>query len=490
MESVHSQLTTNLTDEDIGHVLFTQAATVGYLAAPQRLPRAADRVFRDNETAWRALVGERVRASMAVTLEDFVVLEWVPRSPGLYFTERGVRSRLMAKHFVERIERLGSEERYALAAIGDQVIVYNPFGKAAMLQGGLGTIRLKPRSLGGTRHWLLCASATGIAHEGLPIALPDDLYSRCIERIAERGGTRATLTGRLQFLPEDLSALYADYAGVPQLYLSVEELEFLDREDAERSRELRVSVAVSFRSAFNGRNAIYASYVFFDPSRAGSFQRNVEWMEQTYVAGKYEGTILTDFDEQTRRFAGAPFSLSKVMERTVHTEKLLELQEAGVSLGVLKQLESSILIYNRGVIEMGDRVDNDFSRANIGAVTQGQGAVGHGTVNGQVPPQEQHQKAVTEAQKALLAEQDAVAELGRGVYEALGQFLTLARKIQVDQQDLRTVQGKMKDTLDEVWAQHAAKELRAPILPKTLEVAGAIVKNPVFQDVAKKLIMG
>ena len=43
-----------------------------------------------------------------------------------------------------------------------------------------------------------------------------------------------------------------------------------------------------------------------------------------------------------------------------------------------------------------------------------------------------------------------------GPYEALGQFLRLAREFQVEQQTLREVQAKMKETMDDVWTQHAA----------------------------------
>lgn len=74
------------------------------------------------------------------------------------------------------------------------------------------------------------------------------------------------------------------------------------------------------------------------------------------------------------------------------------------------------------------------------------------------------------------------------MFEALNQFLRLARDIQVEQKSLADVQAKMKETLDEVWAEQAVKGVKPQLLPKTLQVAGAIATNPVMVEVAKKLI--
>ncbi len=52
------------------------------------------------------------------------------------------------------------------------------------------------------------------------------------------------------------------------------------------------------------------------------------------------------------------------------------------------------------------------------------------------------------------------------------------------------VQAKMKETLDDVWAQQAAKGMKPGLLPKSLEIAGAIATNPVMFEVAKKLLGG
>jgi hypothetical protein len=42
----------------------------------------------------------------------------------------------------------------------------------------------------------------------------------------------------------------------------------------------------------------------------------------------------------------------------------------------------------------------------------------------------------------------------------------------------------------EVWAEQAAKGMKPQVLPKTLEIAGEILKNTVMLEVGKKLIVG
>ena len=104
--------------------------------------------------------------------------------------------------------------------------------------------------------------------------------------------------------------------------------------------------------------------------------------------------------------------------------------------------------------------------------------------------QYQNKAAVSNAQAALVRDQDALERIDDRLYEALGQFLTLARKIQVEQQDLAQTQTKMKETLDEVWAAQVAKGMKPQLLPKSLEVVQALVGNPVMGEVTKKLLGG
>lgn len=140
---------------------------------------------------------------------------------------------------------------------------------------------------------------------------------------------------------------------------------------------------------------------------------------------------------------------------------------------------------------MGSTFTTNITGSTIGAVAQGDGAAatGHVVVGAAASPtQEQHKTAISKAQTALVHDQDALERIDERLYEALGQFLTLARKIQVEQQSLAEVQAQMKSTLDEVWAQQEAKGMKPTLLPKGLEVVKALAKSPITAEIAKKLL--
>jgi hypothetical protein len=140
-------------------------------------------------------------------------------------------------------------------------------------------------------------------------------------------------------------------------------------------------------------------------------------------------------------------------------------------------------------ITTGDLYRTEIQHSMVGALAVGDHATATGTATVQqgTLTQEQHRAAIKEAQKALLDDEDRLDAL---VSEALGQFLLLARKIQVEQQNLAQVQAKMKETLDEVWAQQVVKGMKSQALPQGLKVIGALAASPVTAEVAKKLLTG
>ncbi|WP_437968160.1 hypothetical protein WMF04_02175 [Sorangium sp. So ce260] len=142
---------------------------------------------------------------------------------------------------------------------------------------------------------------------------------------------------------------------------------------------------------------------------------------------------------------------------------------------------------------MGSNFTTSITSSHIGAFGQGDSV----TVSGNLTvgtagsfSQEQYKAVIKEAQTALVHDQDALERIDERLYEVLNQFLTMARKIQVEQQGLADVQAKMKETLDEIWAQQAAKGLRTQALPEGLKVVEALAKSPITAEVAKHLLTG
>ena len=119
------------------------------------------RRFDSNNEYWMAATNQEMFVSQQVGLTRFAVMEWYPRCPGLYHTPQAKWERENAWAFVLEQNRLFS---------GDETCtIFDPYGKACMLNGGIGAIRLRPIDLGGSRLHMMTASSTGVCHEGVPI---------------------------------------------------------------------------------------------------------------------------------------------------------------------------------------------------------------------------------------------------------------------------------------------------------------------------------
>ena len=74
---------------------------------------------------------------MAVTLEQFHVLDWFPRAPGLYHTDSARWVRDEALNYREpKLEHKEGVRREPSAA-ADYTVVLKPQGKMSMLEGGV-----------------------------------------------------------------------------------------------------------------------------------------------------------------------------------------------------------------------------------------------------------------------------------------------------------------------------------------------------------------
>lgn len=125
---------------------------------------------------------------------------------------------------------------------------------------------------------------------------------------------------------------------------------------------------------------------------------------------------------------------------------------------------------------------------NVTNSTVGAQAIGdHSSATAQLgpataPTQAAHVASVKAAQKALVDDEDALEPL---LHEVLGQFLRVAREIQIGQTSLAELQRAMKDTLEDIWAQKAASELDP--LPQGVKVLAELAKNPLMGEVVKRL---
>jgi len=200
-----------------------------------------------------------------------------------------------------------------------------------MLQGGVGCIRLKPVSISNEPFWLMTATSDGVAHAGVPVALPRKLCSPLLPHMHAKGSVCATVHGDLDFVPDPFSSLFEQSVMVPRLYLKVTEIELRPPTPVSP----KISVAVSFVSDFERRACIYVTYATFRPDLKNSFQESVSWLKTEYVEGYYGGRIITDFDQTRTVFPEAQLPLRKVMDRQIERGALrdsIELMHATASV--------------------------------------------------------------------------------------------------------------------------------------------------------------
>jgi len=350
----------DLSQDDVSSAVDAQLATSTLLLPAEQLPLARDLDYTTTEQFWRDMLAERLRARRLVTLHGVLLFEWFPRSPGLWYTQRAEWSRRSA---VGHTMHLTDEEHSLyLASNPPDPVVYDLYGKTAMLEGGIGSLRLGRRVTPDGALWFMSASSSPHADRGVPLAVTDQDYAAVIGSIVDDGAVLCTVTGMLTSLPDSLLSLYSGYAGVPRLYLRVTQITRAPRRDQPPQGALRANAAVLF-TAQERWGEVNATYIDFIPGSTGNLSQRLDWLNY-YVRNLHDGTILTDFDEQMTRFPDAVFSLDKIASGTLDRTEIsnvanpLRLHPAQIDL-LMQQQQRQLVINNfsKGAIVVGDSIN-------------------------------------------------------------------------------------------------------------------------------------
>jgi hypothetical protein len=270
---------------------------------PNNISRKPDRNYVDNASFWSDALSSQHFPCTYVVLDDFHLLEWLPFSPGRYFTREAEDQRKIA---AKAISRTRNE--------------YLPGGKCSMVRGGIGTVRLAEKTIGGQKICFLGASSTGIAHQGIPIALPSEEYRKVMPIIRDRGGCKVKLVGSLQTMTENFPSLDFDEV-IPRYCLFAEEVTV---KKPSIYNELLTTVAIMFTATEGERHYgdINKSWTFcsFHPgsSKGDERRRAVDWLLD--YARRYSHdhpTVLTDFDEHYSFPCRVEFPISDIVRGTV-----------------------------------------------------------------------------------------------------------------------------------------------------------------------------
>ncbi len=244
--------------------------------------------FRTNEQVWQQLLSQHSLGW--VTLRDFSLTDWYPRSPGTYHIPQARYSREHANYYVR------SE---------NGIDFYEPRGKASMMDGGIGSVRFKPVRVNNETYWLGTATSDGVCHSGIPIAIPEALT----RKLDFNFGVRASVTGQFHFVPDSLETYFAHVLRVPQIYVLVDALHDITT----RPGFVDITPMVFFDGHNPTRTAERGNVTFVTCGDSGYTEIDAAADYLTTYVDRYGGKIVTNFDQQRRVFANAPFSLQNVL---------------------------------------------------------------------------------------------------------------------------------------------------------------------------------
>jgi hypothetical protein len=255
--------------------------------------------FSTSKDLWNSILKRKIKAGDVVSLHNFQLLEWLPLSPGRYFTPNAAEQRKGARTYLNY-----------------QSNEYLPLGKMGMVLGGVGSVRLAPRSLRSGDVCFLCASSNGVSHEGIGLVCPLDETRRLQQVLSRKGSIAVSLDGTMSALPLGVSPLIFDRF-VPKYYIFVHKIKVI----GDINTKPLVTVAITFNSSDSWRTKADLGDIKFDASKNWSFAsfdprhendelpEVVEWLKKYTVRHSYKENrenesvpIVGDFDETCQYF--------------------------------------------------------------------------------------------------------------------------------------------------------------------------------------------
>lgn len=292
--------------------------------------------YNTNQEFWNDCLSCQLYDSKTIKLENFCILEWLPYSPGLYYTDRAIESRRLAKYMM-------SEDKNE----------FLPLGKTNMMLGGVGSVRLTSEN----GKYYLNASSTGTSHQGIPIIVNKETYNTLIDEVKQDGYCTADIIGTIEVLP--ISKAIINYAReIPKYSLVVTSV----KKKSKKTTKILVSVSAIYSDDEQNsyQSDKYWSFASFTPdSKEIELKKAVNWIEQ-YAKRYTKGSpkILSDFDEHKSHFnTDIEFKLQNIVNGTINEELLL------------KYFDKLKITINKKI--MGDYIENNSGniiKSNTGSV--------------------------------------------------------------------------------------------------------------------------
>ncbi len=308
--------------------------------------RRADKPISTNREFWKCVISETTRPLSHVCLDgNFQIVDWFPRSPGLFHTDEAEWHRRVAKECLRTI---------------DGIVHYEPYRKVNMIQGGIGSVRFKPIRVEGLDCWLCTATDDGYCHSGIPIAVPDPLF----KDVATFTGRTFSVTGQVRFLPDFMERHFRHMQNIPQVYVLVDQI--TQQRPIEHIVELTPMVFFIGKRGEGDRESQCVTYVRCHPGTSRGLTEAADWIR--WYVGHYGDKIMTNFDQQRPVFSEAPFSLQALMSARVDLSNLehLHVHGAEVICNAVNNVYSEVKNMAQISVTLGDGtvIKGDFVVAN------------------------------------------------------------------------------------------------------------------------------
>lgn len=239
-----------------------------------------------------------------IILRNFLISEWVPLTPGLYFTKEAYESRLLAfKYEASRKNEL------------------RPIGKGFMKDGGIGCLRLKQIEISSKKTIICCASSNGIFHEGIPIVVSEEFFNDVIELCKTDISIQLDIYGYIQQIP-DYSLIDQYYATrIPRYCLVLDGIDVINEVGTERI----VTLSAGYRNGRGNYWTFKTAVLNKDESR---IEQGADWIFD-YITrySKPNFKLLNDFDAQVKWFEDVEYPLDKIQSDNLKENVIQRIQQ-------------------------------------------------------------------------------------------------------------------------------------------------------------------
>jgi hypothetical protein len=384
-------------------------------------PPVPDSVISDEKDFWTRA---GLKMLSVIHLSDVILTDFFPRAPGVYWSPGAKEARDSAYLVPQGHDpELGE---YKLPAI-----------KLALVEnGGLGTIRLRPKAVNGKCYWFATAVKHASCDAGIPLAIPEEM-------LITQGmpwGHSVSITGRLHFLQDaGLENVGDAVHGTRPLILFVEELRDPTLPGT-LEKSVKVRPTILFERPGPGElHQLGPGYIYVTCNSIDTELKDAaDWMAR--YAAKFSGKILTNFDEQMPRLADAPLSYQRLVTRT-HDRQVINLYGGELIAERVETLTYDYSATYHGDVHMGDTITANSNATVINRSTITNSTVTINASPSLSPEQKLQLTALVEGLRSELepvqatypaeakrmdrAIEDAVAEATKQVAERKKPFLDL-----------------------------------------------------------------